>query len=278
MLIVWAVLAAIVFWLPFRRVSGSEGRERFHVALYCAVALLVAALAMVGFVLFVGMPTVSWYYIPFLGLVGVAIESALAPVLQGRLASRIRLYVVVAIIGLSLGPVWEAAQTRRTNMDMAAEAVAAEAAAKDFVLVAPFHHGISFDYHYEGKAPWCYIPVVPEKKRDLYFITIKEQMASETPLDMTLTKIEEVLKAGGRIWCLTGFLFLNDGEEPSILSPAPHPRHGWDAAPYRFLWELKVGHFLRKHAADIQTQVIDPQQPVNKMEKTILIRASNWRE
>jgi hypothetical protein len=276
MLLIWALLAIALACLPFW--AGRWRREAFIPALFCAVAVFSAAVAMAGFIRFVGMPTVNWYYIPFLGFAAVAMESAFAPLLAGKLARQLRLCVSAGIIALCIGPLWQAAGLRRTSMDMVAGAVSKEAGKDDYVLLAPFYQGISFDYYYRGKAPWCYIPVVTPEKRDRYFLTIKEEMASASALDMTLAKIEEVLRAGGRVWWAGVFIMPEDGVEPPVLPPAPHSKHGWDAAPYRFSWELRAGDFIRRHAAKIDVRVFDSDQPVNKLENAMLVSASGWKE
>jgi hypothetical protein len=161
------VACAFRFWRPMRAPeSPVEQRAR---AVFFSVALLVGVFGYATFLILVGYPTQSWYYLSLLGLAAVLIESSLQLQTGNSLGWRVlRLGIVVVSVALAAPGVWQAVPMRMTNVDRVAAALKDQSRPDDLILVAPWYLGISFDHYYTGSTPWLSVPDLSDHKLTRY--------------------------------------------------------------------------------------------------------------
>ncbi len=281
----WILLAILVelyalcVVLPFlfsRAKERKENREAFLRSLYAATIIIVAPLGCYFFARKAGFSTQSWYYIPLLGLIVIAIEMALTSLLERRRARQIRLILTCMVMIASLQPLWKQSHVRRTTMDLAATRIASEASENDLVLINPFWEIVSFQYYYKGKAPWSLLPVVPDDQRNLSYIAVKPLLSSAEPLKATFERIEKTLRQGGRVWIVGG---LPKGNAPaSAWIPAPHPVYGWNASHYMDDFAAQTAWFTTQNAVERRNIPVQSGQAVSRFENVEWIAVfSGWK-
>ncbi len=258
------------------------GRASF----YGLLVILLAVATLYRFMLAAGFPTFPWHYIPFLGLVMLALDTGLDGILGAAPPARVaRLAIALGIMVASacpwgrLGPVWTAARVRRTNMDLIAKDIAGVASRNDLVLVSPFWYSYSFKYYYKGGASWSTLPMVPPEQIDLEYDSMKPLMAEREPLAPTLSRIRDTLRGGGRVWVAGRLAVGEAGSTPPTISPAPDPVYGWDNVQYMTVWSLQTSSYLSRHVTRLITGVEEgDRNPVNALEHGCISMAEGWRD
>jgi len=226
------------------------------------------------------LPTQVWYYLPFMTLLILCVE------LGGRIAADIKpwfRWVPVAASALvfvgMLFYTWPALEMRFTNVDLLVEPLAEQATAGDLVVVCPWYVGLSFDRYYRGEAPSMNFPDVErERKAHGGYQEIKQKMAQDDPIRAELKRIEETLRAGGRIWLVGRLDFLPQGARPLRLPPAPHPDLGWSEAAYETSWSQQAAFLLQTRGATIRQIPVPVTVRVNPYENLPLFLIEGWRE
>ena len=290
----WVLLPALVLLVVLLAVAVVSLAVRYkraetpalRAALYALLVILIGVATLYRFMLAAGFPTFPWHYIPFLGLVAIALDMAAdriigeTALLRGARLALVILVMVVSACPLgNMGPLWTSVHVRRTNMDLIANDIAGAAAAKDFVLVCPFWYSYSFKYYYKGAAPWSTLPVVPADRIDLEYDSIKPLMSQADPLAPTLSAVRQTLQAGGRVWVAGRLPVALPGTLPPTISPAPDPVYGWDNVQYMTVWSLQASYFLSQHAVRFIPGVEEgDKNRVNALEHGRISMAEGWRD
>jgi hypothetical protein len=284
LLLAWISLGLLGLWAWVARLRAKYRMETTVSALavqsFSSITVLVSIIGLVLFTHLVGKPTLEWYFIPVLGLCGIAAEAHLAQMLPPKKSAVLRIVSAMVVYYASIGPVADAAWLRRTNMDILADTVAKEAKSGDFVFVSPFFSGISFAYHYRGVAPWSILPALPREEKMVGngAENIKRMMALDQPLSSSFETLERTLKGGGRVWLVGKLLFLPIQKPVPSLPPAPyHPQIGWQSAPYVACWSMQMARHVQLHAAKINKAVIPLRQAVNQYENYQIVVLEGWK-
>ena len=279
------VLVTVALVLP--RLPGSKGetpadadaagpsREAHW---YAVGAALLALPLFVGFLKFLGMATMPWYYVLPLALAASALDVLGSALEADRRWRTARLAFLALCLALTLPAAWNHVQTRATNADLAAAAVAKEAVPGDYVIVAPWPYGVPFSYYYKGSAPWTTLPPLADNtihRYDLMKVAVENPAEAVRPV---FARMEATLRAGGRVWIVGTLDSTPEGRTPTVPQPAPDPRFGWDEASYEIAWERLLGDALQAHA--IRAAVIDPAPGavVSGLENMRVCRVEGWRE
>ena len=271
-LIVAAVVGvAVRFWS-----DSSRKNERLDAGLYCLISLLVAIPAFFGFLRILRYPTQPWYYIPLIGVVAVAIETALHAVAGAWWKSPARIALALAVVLGSLGPAWNVVHLRQTNLDLVAARLNAEARAGDVVLVVPWYFGITFQRYYHGSASWITLPPIEDHRFHRYDL-VKSQMAAANPMESAFAAMTDALKAGNRIWIVGQLPALPSGQRPPFLVPAPFGSVNWDETAYLNSWSLQTVDFVRTNALTSEELPVSAKAPVNWYECVRLVVVQGWR-
>lgn len=268
---VWAGLAiaalTVCVYRLFRPAPSQESpTEQRARAVFFAVTLCVGIGGYATFLILVGYPTQSWYYLSLLGLAGVVIESSLVLQTGAGLGFRVvRLGIVVASLALVAPGISEGFPLRTTNLDRVAAVLQDQARADDLILVSPWYLGISFEHYYAGPTPWLSVPEIADHELTRYDL-VKEVMMRPEGVEPIADRVQETLARRGRVW-LVGVLPLVAGNPPPPVAPiAPDSPLGWSEHEYQQLWSRTVAYRLQKYASQRSRVPIDGIGRVDRFE------------
>jgi hypothetical protein len=253
-----------------RRPSPPENGTR-DASLYCLTALLVALPACFVFLKILRYPPREWYYVALMGLMAVALEGGLAAVPWpwwknwGRAA-------LAGVIGLvSFMPAWQMAHLRQTNIDLISAQLEQRATAGDVIVVAPWYYGVSFDRYYKGTVAWMTLPQITDHKMHRYDL-VKERMTATSPIEPVLKAMAEALASGHHVWIVGWLSWLQPGQSPPQLAPAPYDPVGWDESAYNEVWSAQAAYSLQTTGgASAETIPLSSKQPINPYERPQLV-------
>jgi hypothetical protein len=276
----WAVLylGAIVIAVLCIRNSSADSRQR-DLAIYALSALLIATLVYAIFLKHLRYITYPWHYVPLMALIASAIDAILSIPGNSGTARMIRLGVLSVVLVFTFGHSWDVLQVRSTNLDSAAKSLNQSAGTNDFVLVAPWYVGMTFQRYYAGKAPWETLPPIHDH-RVAHYDELKTLISNPRPvsvIDPIFAKITTTLKAGGKVWLVGGIRFLPQNQKPLTLPPAPNTPYGWRDWPYYEMWSQQVGYYLQTHALHAAEVKLPDEGRVSEYENCPLLVVDGWR-
>jgi len=166
---------------------------------------------------------------------------------------------------------------RFTNVDVIAQSLAAAASPEDFVIVNPWHCGISFERYFKSATPWTTLPPLADHGSHRYDL-VRAQMQNPAALAPVLERISTTLRAGQRVW-VVGWMEIPtpDAKPPTPLPPPPLKYSGWSDMPYAITWAAQTSHFLRQHTRTFEQVKIPPPGKINPNEDLKLFIAEGWR-
>ncbi len=243
--------------------------------LFRLLAIPAVLASQYGLFLALGYAPRIWYFLPLMAVVASALDGLLA--VPDRIV-RIAVPAAAGLVALLLLPAaYKQAGVRMTNVDGAAQVVAAQAGPRDLVLVNPWFVGISFSRYYEGSAPWRTLPDLPDHRMHRYDL-LMDRMRSTAPIADVLEAAERTLASGGRIWVAGSFQAPPPGQAPPKLGPAPEGSPwGWQDVPYSSSWSLQLGAFLRDHSVQGGEMELPASGPVSDFERLRLFMFEGWR-
>jgi hypothetical protein len=278
-----ALLSAFVF-LPYLYLSEKRSRtdcQTPSVYLYSLIVLIAGTAGGITFLYTSRMFPCLWHFIPFAALAAVIVEIGVFFPRPNVWLSGVKAALAVAIVGVSVMPIWYTAGLRRTNLDLACNILAEKAAPNDLILVNLRLYWLSpgFDLLYHGQVPWTTIPILPDDRfsRLAPWMRIKEIMETPDAIKPTLDKIESTLRLGNRVWIVGAIQLPPIGAPPKRLPPAPLPDSGWNCIPYTENWSSEVAHFLMENVEQLIKCDIPSKQPVSTLEDVQLFYAHGWR-
>ncbi len=190
-----------------------------------------------------------------------------------------RIIRIVCILGVAIFVFmdsWNAAHTRKTNMDVLAVKLEVLSAKDDLIVVWPFYLGISFARYYKGSSEWVTLPKIADNSVQRYDL-FKLKMMETEPIKDVLQKMVRTLQNGHRVWFVGEVDFLSAGEMPGMLPPAPHSPYGWSGAVYQRVWSDTAAFTLQTHGQTFKAIEIPVVDPVNKFENVPLMVVQGWR-
>lgn len=255
---VGAVAAGIII-VAARRPASARRRA---LALYGLLVLLIAVAAQFVFLLWLGFPTVPWYWLSLLALMAVSLEAAL----QGRSrAFRVGRLVVAGVLLVVVTPsAFAYLGLRQTNVDLAAAAVEG-AQPDDLVVVSPWFLAVSFNRYYKGAAPWSTIPPLEDTsvhRTDL----LARQLQAEDPIAPLLARVESTLRGGHRVYWV-GLPAPSIDRPPARLPPLKGPVDGTLLGRYGANWTLHVAQALKTYGAAAEPVPLAPHRPPQAYER-----------
>ncbi len=239
---------ALLLACAYRNGKSAPASDARAGAVFFAVAGVVGVVGYATFLIGVGYPTQTWYYLSLLGLAAVLIESGLHVTLGGTTPWRVARIAIFAVgVALVAKSLWWNQPMRLTNFDRVAATLEAEARPDDLIVVTPWYLGISFAHYYGGGTNWLTVPDLSDHALTRYDL-VKEQMTRPDGIRRVADSVADTLKRRGRVWVL-GDLPLIDGNPPAPVPPvAPDSRLGWSESQYQFLWSRAVAHALQANA------------------------------
>lgn len=276
----WVWLATLMVSLvvtPYFQLHGSPAEAtdfRSDVTLYCLVALLIGGISFLALTLALGVPPALWHFLPVMALAAVAMDGILgtiAPAIAWRAALALGIWLVS-------GPtVWSNVHQRLTNMDSVAGLLKAKAQANDLVLVNPWYCAVGLSRHYQAGTSLETLPPMGDSRIHRYDL-LKKQMLMPNAIAPVLTRMQETLQGGGRVWIVGGLQYESGSEPPSPLPPAPRLPSGWWYGPYMSNWEKQAAYFLQTHALQIDLALEPTKYPaVNPLENCPVFVVQGWK-
>jgi hypothetical protein len=258
------VVCAYRFWRPAPTPESlTEQRAR---AAFFSVALLVGVVGYAAFLILVGYPTQSWYYLSLLGLAAVLIESSLARMSGDRAGWRVlRLGIVVIGLALSAKGIGRLSLMRMTNLDRVAAILKTQARPDDLIVVTPWYLGIAFDHYYAGNTPWLSVPELSDRKLTRYDL-VKGMMTRPEAVRPIADRVQQTLERHGRVWLVGDLPFIAGNPAPLVPPVAPDSPLGWSQREYEFLWSREVAHRLQEHASRLSRVPIEDLGAVSPFE------------
>lgn len=258
-------------------IAGLRPERQRDAALYCGVALLAGIPAYLLFLKVLGYLMQPWYFLVLMALVTACLDAPLFFFARSIAARSARLTVVVAYAMFVAHPMWTAARTRMTNMDLVASKAADLAKKGDLIVVNPWLIGISFAHYYRGKADWVTVPPVSSHESHRYDL-LKAKMMSGGAMEPVLEKIQTALRERHRVFWVGDLFLPKKGEFPADPPPAPNAPWGWADGPYYYHWGLQAGSLIQSHAKAAEQLEVPVQQAVSEYEDAGLYVFSGWWE
>jgi hypothetical protein len=247
------------------------------VALFSAVSLAMGVPAVFLFLHHLSYVTRPWYYLALLAVAGVCIDALFGALIHTPAARITRLTVVLLLAGATFPSAMQALRVRLTNVDLVASHLRRIAKPRDFVVVADWHNGVSFQRYYRGPATWVTIPPIAFHSFHRYDLFKEEMMAADQtePVAVVVDEASKALRRGNRVFAVVGPWYTS--QRPTVLPPAPLPRDPWPVGDYNQQWASMVGFFLHQHALKISMVSVRPRGPVSRYETVFLFAAEGWR-
>jgi hypothetical protein len=231
------------------------------------VTLVVGFVGTGIFLKLVSYPTQPWYYLPLLAIAGSCVDGCWAVLGRSGAGANARTTVAVLVILATSPSAWRIAGTRRTNVDVAASAVARDARRGDLVVVSPWYLGISFSRYYAGAASWVTVPPIGSLAFHRYDL-LKAQMANPRAMEPVLEKLRETLAAGGRVFWIGPLPDLREGARiPRERPSAPEGLRGGEQEARQEEWGRLAARHIASFAPRVETILIDTGQPVHAYER-----------
>lgn len=256
-----------------RKLPEPGSKNTADLALYCGLSLLLGMAGYLAFLIKLRYLTEAWYYLEVLCLCAVCLDGLLGacwPAL--RPWGWLRMGIAVIVVLWFVGPAWEEAHTRRSNLDLVATVLNKNAQKGDLIIVQSSWEGITFDRYYSGPADWTTIPPVASHKlhrNDLAF----GMMNNPAAMAPVLSEITSTLRASNTVW-MVGPLF---PYRPEQVAPSPTNLPAGQWVPHVIYWNTQVGTLLRDHALQTQNLELPAGQPVSRLENLPIQRFQGYK-
>jgi hypothetical protein len=260
------VVASFVGARLFRGFTRPQGRaetsepDQFrslpNAVLFGASALTVGIVGYAAFLRSLHYYTQPWYYIALVAFAACALEvifggwlaTAKNRILPLVLRSS-RLLAGLGLLCFTALPDWEEMPTRHTNIDLLAARLRPLAGSGDVIVVPRWECAIPLSRYYRGPAQIITLPPIDDHRFHRYDLVLRQMMTPD-PLRPVLTRLEEVLRSGHRVF-LAGTLPFPVPDQP-LSSPPPAYRDAsgkWHGGNYFTTWDRQVAQLLTVHAA-----------------------------
>ena len=277
-LVLGGSVIAIQRQIPRATVEVDCYRElpRRGLTLFSIMTLVGAVCAFFMWLKLLGLPTQPWYFVPLMAVIAVSLDAIFGTLISSSRSSIARLIFLIAFTPPLVFHAIPSLKIRETNVDVIALQLEKMAGKDDLIIVEPWYCGATFSRYFHGATEWMTLP--PLKDQTLQRLDLfKEQMMSANPIAPVLEKIESTLKAGHRVWLVGGLPFLQQGQMPSQLPPAPNSRWRWDHDIYSNVWAIQTAYFVQTHGLRAELVPIKIDQQINPFENLPLVVINGWR-
>ncbi len=270
-----AAAAAVGIALALRAPATPADRAR---ALYAGIGVGLSIVTYFFCLKFVArLPTQYWYYLSFIAVLALGCDVGI-DLLARRFAigPAVRIGAVAAAALAAAPSVARVVPMRMTNVDVIAATLQKTAEPRDLVVVVPWVNGISFARYYRGAAPWITLPDLDDHRFHAHLAVAERMRLGDAGVRAELERVEQTLRAGGKVWLVGAPPALPPGTAPPSLPPAPSGPTGWQAAPYLDAWEAQLGTLLRTRGANTWQIALPDTGPVNAWESPPLLVVEGW--
>jgi hypothetical protein len=269
--VLWIGVVATAICVLFRHQDRLPDRAR-GLILFAGTSLVLGAAGFAFFLKLAELPTQPWYYVPLMAFSAVCLDAIFfAASRWARPAAMILAALTISTTSLFELP---AVKCRQTNVDLVAARLSAEVGPNDYVIVHPWHCGVTFNRYYKGAAPWTTLPPLEDYALQRYDL-LKAKMQTKDPIAPVIDRITSTLQSGNRVW-LVGNMPFSEEPLPEIL-PAPNNPCGWFDPPYSLYWGVQVTQFLSAHCQRAGVVMPPSTNCVNPFENLQLAAVAGWK-
>ena len=207
------------------------------------------------FLHFAALITSPWYFLPLMALAAICFDLGISLSTLPRPARAVAWGILIGTIGLSVPFAARDLNCRFSNVDLVANRLMKEISPQDYVVVTPWHLGISFDRYYQGAAAWDTLPPVADHSTYRFdqVPTSATEIARAT--QPVLDRIANTLQSGRRVW-IVGWMSV----------PAPDRTAA-----------TAEGRFLAEHSRSFEAIDLKIKGPTSDYEDVSLLLASGWK-
>lgn len=249
-----AVLGLIAFFRP-PPAARREGCLTLAESQLFAGIILLSSLA--GYLLFLRLAaliTSPWYFLPLMALAAGCCDLGISLTTFSRPARTVAWGILIGTAGLSIPFAVRDLNCRFSNMNLVAERLLREISPQDYIMVTPWHLGISFDRYYRGRAAWDTLPPVTDHST-YRFDLIPAASGLAHANQPVLERAANTLQSGHRVW-VVGWMKV--------------PPPGRNAA-------TAEGRFLAEHSRSFETVILNIQGQTSDYEDVSLLLANGWK-
>lgn len=254
--------------------------------LFAAVALFLGVIGYAAFLRILHYYTQPWYYITLIAFSACALDVVFGawPIAERYRSFPVtlrigRLAAAFALLCFTVLPDWEEMTVRHTNVDLLSARLQPLAASGDVILVPRWECAIPLVRYYRGPAEIISLPPIDEHRFHRYDLVLRQMMAVD-PLHPVLTRLEEVLQSGHRVFIAGTLPVPPAGSAAPNLPPAYRDADGsWHGGAYDRVWQLQAGQLMGFHAVHVGhiAVPVPGKAHVQGFENLDLLVAEGWR-
>ena len=274
MLLVLAIIAQACFVI-FQNQKNVSAANESDLQLFAGIVAPLAAIGLSAFLWRAALSMKFWYLLPLMAVIVVCFDLArpLAP--RWRIGISIFAAVTMAI---SIPVLRSDLKYRFTNMDVRLQQMKTHVAHGDYVIVAPWFCGISFEHYFTDDAQWTTLPPLTDHSTHRYDL-VQIQLQNTNAIAPVFEQISRTLQSSNQVFILAahGWMEIPERNTPAMssLPPAPTKNFGWSEMPYTQVWASQVAHFLADHSREF-ARVKSPTEGMRIAEDMELFVASGW--
>lgn len=275
----WMLLALAgviaAFMAQFEERFPDLDPEQRDVAMYCGLGLGIGVVAYMAFLIQLGYLMQPWYFLILLAMVGGSVDGAFVAVLSTQRGRQVRVGVAALLALGSLLPLLMSVQMRRTNVDVVARHILAEAKPGDYVVVSPWYLGVTVNRYYHGA--WDTIPPVPDHAVHRYD-QFKQQMLIDNAAKPVVDRAAAALKGGHRVYVVGSYTPQPRNEDPISSVRAHEPDDPWTEDPQESYWTQQVSTYIDRHSTRARRLDTAIAQPINPYEAVGVIVMDGYKD
>ena len=242
--------------------------------LFAGATLAAGILGFAAFHWSAGFAAKPWYFLPIMALAAFCFDAGLRPLprlLQVGLPG-----LVLASAGLAIRFAGQDLTWRFTDVDLLARRLSVEASPGDFVVVFPWHCGLTFEYYFKSTTPWSTLPPLADHSTHRYDL-VHAQLHARNPIKPLLERIAATLQNGNRVWVVGQMDIPSPGTPPlPDLPPVPFGASRLPQRHYLQAWIDQAAYLLSNHSKKLELLAHSAPNQVNPNEDLDLFVASGW--
>jgi hypothetical protein len=241
-------------------------RTRSDLALFAVTSLVVGVFGNIVFLRLLDYYAQPWYFICLMSVVAAAADAALGAAEAGKILRTPAIPIItLAVVSLSVYPLYLWSTTRLTDIDEIAHEVEQSATGGDYVVVGDWTNGITFHRYYHGSTPWQTLPALPEGEHDIHRSDLVfNAMHSPDAIGPVLDSVIRTLRGGHRVFYIGRLSDPLPSEPPQVFLSKRIRDHNPPAAVE--VWRYEVAYVLHESARQMTRIPTQTKQPVSPWE------------
>jgi len=267
----WTGALATTIYVLFCNRDRLPDRARSRI-LFAGTTVVFGTAGFAVFLKLAALPIQPRYYVPLMALSVVCFDTIFLAAWRWTRSAA----MILAVVTITAAFLFElpAVICRQTNVDFIAAGLSPEATSNDYVIVHPWHCGVTFQRYYKGAAPWTTLPPLEDHTLHRYDL-LKAKMQTKDPIAPVIDRITSTLQSGNRVW-IVGNIPWSQEPLPEIR-PAPNNPWGWFDVPYSFHWGAEVSQFLSAHCQRSAVVIAPSTTCVNPLENLPVVVVTGWK-